>query len=76
MNPDRIAHLPSQMPDEGVDCVVMFASASWRCRCSFAVREWRGEPDLAIYPGEGHGVGNFPALIDQLTRGLVRAVHV
>ena len=35
------------------------------------------ESALAIYPGEGHGVRKFPALIDQCTRhaGLVRAAH-
>ena len=33
-----------------------------------ALREVGVESALAIYPGEGHGVRNFPALIDQCTR--------
>jgi dipeptidyl aminopeptidase/acylaminoacyl peptidase len=33
-----------------------------------ALRECGVESALAIYPGEGHGVRNFPALIDQCTR--------
>jgi len=33
-----------------------------------ALRERGVESALAIYPGEGHGVRNFPALIDQCTR--------
>jgi len=33
-----------------------------------ALRERGVESALAIYPGEGHGVRDFPALIDQCTR--------
>jgi dipeptidyl aminopeptidase/acylaminoacyl peptidase len=33
-----------------------------------ALREVGVDSALAIYPGEGHGVRNFPALIDQCTR--------
>jgi dipeptidyl aminopeptidase/acylaminoacyl peptidase len=33
-----------------------------------ALRECGVESALAIYPGEGHGVRKFPALIDQCTR--------